>query len=132
MAQESPPETTNSRNVNVLAVCMFGLCPRCSTGKIFQNILGLKPACPDCGLDLEPYQQADGPAFFVILFAGAIMTPIALWLYRLLPSWPLYIAVIGALTLVLVLIMLRLAKGLLLASQYKTGAREGELDTPAP
>lgn len=83
-------------------------------------------------MDLEPYQQADGPAFFVILIAGAVMTPIALWLSSALAlSWPLYLSLITLLTTVLVLFMLRCAKGLLLASQYKTDAHEGRLDRDA-
>lgn len=100
-------------------------------GQIFSKFLGLKPACPHCTLDLEPYQQADGPAFFVILIAGALMTPFALWLSsRFALSGLPYIAVVSVLTAAVVIVLLRVAKGLLLASQYQTDAREGQLDRP--
>jgi uncharacterized protein (DUF983 family) len=124
---------TSSRKVNFPAVAFLGRCPRCHEGEIFaQSFLGLKNACPTCALDLEPYQQADGPAFFVILIAGAIMTPIALWLARAfqLSGFP-YIAVLSVFTGVLVVVLLRFAKAILIASQYKTGAREGRLDQGA-
>lgn len=116
--------------MNFPAVSFLGRCPRCDQGQIFaKNFLGLKPACPACGLDLDAYQQADGPAFFVILIAGTLMTPLALWLSSTfaLSGLP-YILLVSALSAVIVVLLLRLAKGILIASQYKTNAREGRLD----
>lgn len=57
------------------------------------------------------------------------MTPIALWLASTfsLSGLP-YIAVVSALSAVVVVLMLRVAKGVLIASQYKTDAHEGRLD----
>lgn len=117
--------------MNFPAVSFLGRCPRCDVGKIFaKSFLGLKPACPQCQLDLDAYQQADGPAFFVILIAGAVMTPIALWLSSAFAlSGLAYIASMSVLTAIVVIALLRVAKGLLIASQYKTDAHEGRLDT---
>ncbi|MEM7570372.1 MAG: DUF983 domain-containing protein [Pseudomonadota bacterium] len=133
MAADRDQETSSSQKASFLAVSLYGRCPRCNQGHIFEKLLGLKDACPNCGLDLAPYDQADGPAFFVILIAGALMTPIALWLHGAAwLSWGGYLALITVLTAILVVFMLRLAKGILLASQYKTGAREGRIDTTSP
>ena len=53
-------------------------CPRCGKGKMFSGFLGLKPRCEACGLDYSFIDAGDGPAVFVILFAGFMVVGAAL------------------------------------------------------
>src|SRR5690348_14290485 len=53
-------------------------CPRCGKGKMFSGFLGLKPRCEACGLDYSFVDAGDGPAVFVILFAGFVVVGAAL------------------------------------------------------
>src|SRR5438132_11504980 len=53
-------------------------CPRCGKGKLFAGFLTLAPHCERCGLDFSFADSADGPAFFVMFFAGFIVAGSAL------------------------------------------------------
>jgi uncharacterized protein (DUF983 family) len=46
-------------------------CPKCGEGRLLTGFLEAAPSCSGCGLDLRPYDAGDGPAFLVILLAGA-------------------------------------------------------------
>ncbi len=105
-----------------------GRCPRCGEGAVFAGFLQVRPRCGRCGLDLAFADSADGPAVFVILFAGFVVAAAALvtealyapplWVHALL--WlPLAVAVcIGP---------LRPLKGLMIGLQYHFQAAEGRL-----
>jgi len=47
-------------------------CPKCRKGRLLSGFLEAAPSCSSCELDLTPYDAGDGPAFLVILLAGAI------------------------------------------------------------
>ncbi|MEM9879325.1 MAG: DUF983 domain-containing protein [Pseudomonadota bacterium] len=113
-------------------VAVLGRCPHCGGGRIFKAVLALKKHCPNCKQSLAAYEQADGPAFFVIILVGAIMLPITLKIFAMgIPAfWSMVF--IGLLTALFVVISLRLIKGILIAAQYTTGAREGRLDHQDP
>ena len=57
---------------------LAGRCPRCGKGKLFDGFLTLRPRCEACGLDYSFVDSGDGPAFFVMLFAGFIVVGSAL------------------------------------------------------
>jgi len=69
-------------------------CPRCGKDKLFQGFLTLKPRCESCGLDYSFIDAGDGPAVFIIMFAGFVVVGCALavevlyrppfWLHALL------------------------------------------------
>jgi uncharacterized protein (DUF983 family) len=103
-------------------------CPRCGKGKMFSGFLGLKPACEACGLDYGFVDAGDGPAVFVILFAGFIVVGAALVVETLYqpPLW-VHAALWGPLILVTTLAPLRSMKGVLIALQYHHKAAEGRL-----
>lgn len=107
---------------------MRGRCPQCGKGRLYRGYLKLAARCGVCGLDFSPYDQGDGPAFFVMFLAGAIITPFALWLRGLLAAWPMvaFIFMIALLTMALILALLPLAKGVLVALQYRYKAAPGE------
>jgi uncharacterized protein (DUF983 family) len=108
------------------------LCPRCSKGKLFAGWLELAPRCTHCGLDYAMFDAGDGPAVFVILIAGALVSAAALYVeFSYAPPFWLHAALWIPTILVLSLGLLRLAKSLLLALQYRHKAGEGRL-TPPP
>jgi uncharacterized protein (DUF983 family) len=107
---------------------LAGHCPRCGQGALFSGFLKVAPRCEHCDLDFQFADSADGPAFFVMSFAGFVVVAAALvveviyqppyWLHAML--WiPLILAV--------TLLPLRPAKGLLIALQYHHKAEEGRL-----
>lgn len=103
-------------------------CPRCGRGKLFDGYLTLRPSCESCGLDFAFADSGDGPAFFVMSAVGVFVVFCAmivefsyeppLWVHALL--WV-------PLTFGLSLLLVRPAKGLLIALQYRHKAQEGRL-----
>ncbi len=106
-----------------------GRCPRCGEGRLFQGYLALKPRCGVCGLDNSFADSGDGPAVFVVLIAGFIVVGLALWTDTTFapPLW-LHLIIWIPLAIVLCMLSLRLAKGVLIALQYRHSAAEGRLD----
>lgn len=84
--------------------------------------------CRVCGLDLAAFNVGDGAATFLILIVGAIVTvgAVSLELSRQ-PPWYVHVLLWVPLTLVLTLVLMRFAKGLLLALEFRNSAREGRL-----
>jgi uncharacterized protein (DUF983 family) len=108
---------------------LTGRCPRCGEGHLFSGYLKVKPRCPYCSLDLEFANSGDGPAVFIILIAGFIVTGAALVVevvYRP-PMW-LHALIWLPLGLGLPLLLLRPFKATLVALQYKFRAGEGRTD----
>jgi len=113
---------------SVATAALFGRCPRCGQGKLFDGYLSVARNCGACGLDYAMFDAGDGPAVFVILIVGAVVCAGALYVEFTFqpPYWVhavLWIPTIAILTFVL----LRLAKSLLLVLQYKHRAGEGRL-----
>ena len=111
-----------------LRAAVFGLCPRCGKGKLFDGYLGIGKRCSTCGLDYAMFDAGDGPAVFVILIVGAIVVGGALILeVNVSPPYWVQVAIWVPATVILTVAFLRLAKALLLVLQYKNQAREGRL-----
>jgi uncharacterized protein (DUF983 family) len=111
-----------------LRAAVFGLCPRCGKGKLFDGYLNIAKSCSACGLDYAIFDAGDGPAVFVILIVGAIVAGGALILEaNVSPPYWLQVAIWVPATAILTFVFLRLAKSLLLVLQYKHQAREGRL-----
>ena len=101
-------------------------CPRCGKGRLFQGFLGLRPRCEACGLDYSFADSGDGPAVFVIFFAGLIVVGSALVVeMRYEPPFWLHALLWGPLILATTLLPLRPMKGLMVALQYHHKAAEG-------
>jgi len=108
-----------------------GLCPRCGAPTLFTGLLAFSPRCRACGLDYGQFNVGDGPAAFLILIVGAIVTILAVTVeLSLSPPWWVHVLLWLPLTLVLTIGLLRVAKGVLLALEYKNRAREGRLVEP--
>src|ERR1700676_3217114 len=75
------PEMPDADHASLRLPIVRGLscrCPRCGKGKLFRGFLTLAPGCECCGLDYSFADAGDGPAVFVILFAGFIVVGAAL------------------------------------------------------
>src|SRR3546814_18128238 len=63
----------------VMRSAFLGLCPQCGEQTIFgTHIVRFEPRCRGCGLDYSQFNVGDGPAAFLILIVGAIITALAL------------------------------------------------------
>jgi uncharacterized protein (DUF983 family) len=106
-------------------------CPRCGKGKLFAGFLTLAPKCERCGLDYSFADAGDGPAVFVMLFAGMIVATAAVLVeFTWRPPYWLHAILWVPAILVISLGLLRPLKGLLIALQYHHKAEQGRLDRP--
>jgi uncharacterized protein (DUF983 family) len=118
------------RKPSPIAAGLACRCPGCGKGKLFQGFLDLRPRCEACGLDYSFADSGDGPAVFVILFAGFIVVFAALiveFLYQ--PPFWLHALLWTPLILLVTLLPLRPMKGLLIALQYHHKAAEGRVES---
>ncbi|MDR3525661.1 MAG: DUF983 domain-containing protein [Rhizomicrobium sp.] len=107
---------------------LLGLCPHCGKGKLYNGLLKIAPRCTVCGLDYAIFDAGDGPAVFVVLIAGGLVTAAALWVeFTFSPPIWVHGLLWIPLTTLLILVMLRWTKSLLLVLQYRHKAGEGRL-----
>lgn len=101
-------------------------CPRCGKGKLFCGFLQMREECDNCHLDFSFANAGDGPAVFIIMIAGFIVCGAALYVevHYMPPLW-LHAALWLPLGIALPLALLRPAKAIIVALQYRHGAAEG-------
>ncbi len=124
-------ETTIKTLLGAVLAGLACRCPRCGKGKLFQGFLTLRPHCEVCGLDYGFADAGDGPAVFIMFFAGVVVVGAALVteiLYR--PPYWVHAALWLPLILIVTLGPLRPTKGLMIALQYFHKAEEGRLRGP--
>ena len=110
-----------------LAAALKGSCPRCGQGQLFKGWVIFAPQCRACGLDFDSFNVGDGPAAFLILIVGAILTALAVVVdLSASPPWWVHLVWIPV-GLFLTLGGLRTAKAALLAQEYVHRAREGRI-----
>ena len=109
----------------VTAAALFGLCPRCGGRTLFDGVATFAPRCRACGLDFSRFNVGDGPAAFLTLIIGTLITGLAIWIELAFepPFW-VHVLLWVPLTAVMVVWGLRAAKGALLAAEYQRDARE--------
>ena len=110
-----------------VAAALTGACPRCGAKTLFGSWVGFAPKCRACGLDFSSFNVGDGPAAFLILIVGAVLTVSALVVDAAFePPWWVHLVWIpvGA---ALTIFGLRLAKAFLLGQEYRHQAREGRI-----
>ena len=110
-----------------LPAALKGSCPRCGQDRLFRGWVSFAPKCRACGLDFASFNVGDGPAAFLILIVGAILTVLAIvtdlsWS----PPWWVHLVWLPV-GLFLTLGGLRTAKAALLAQEYVHRAREGRI-----
>ena len=110
-----------------LAAGIAGRCPACHRGKLYSGYLALAPRCEDCGLDYAFADSGDGPAVFVILVTGFVVTGLALLteIFYAPPYW-LHAVLWGSLAVLMPLVLLRSFKGVLIALQFRHKAEESK------
>ncbi|RTR20658.1 DUF983 domain-containing protein [Azospirillum griseum] len=114
-------------NISPVSAGLACACPRCGRGKLFKGYLDVAERCDTCGLDFSKVDSGDGPAVFLIFILGFLVVPVALWV-SMNVEWPLWLHALvwGAVVLGLTLGMLRPAKALVIAQQYRY--RRSELE----
>ena len=111
-----------------LQAAVAGLCPRCGARSLFAGLASFAPRCRACGLDYEAFNVGDGPAAFLILIVGALVTGLAIAVeLGLGPPFWVHILLWLPIATFLVIGSLRLAKGVLLALEYRHRAAEGRI-----
>lgn len=98
---------------------------------MFDGYLTIAPKCAHCGFELSAHDSGDGPAVLIIFILGALIVPLAIWV-SMVVDWPLWIhgAIWGIVTLGATVGMLRPAKALTLAAQYRRQAAGPDWHSP--
>jgi uncharacterized protein (DUF983 family) len=107
---------------------IYGCCPRCGAKSLFKSFATFADCCPKCGLDFREFNVGDGPVVFLTLGIGTIVTILALWVeFTFEPGVIVHVLLWVPLTLILTILTLRVAKGWLLALEFRNRAREGRI-----
>lgn len=115
------------REVSPLAGALAGRCPRCKSKTLFAGWVRFADRCRACELDFSNFNVGDGPAAFLILIIGGVVTAAALAVDRLFsPPWWVHLVWIPV-ALALTIVGLRWTKALLLTQEYLHRAREGRI-----
>ena len=110
---------------------LYGCCPRCGAKTLFASYVGFADKCPRCGLDFTAFNVGDGPVVFLTLGIGTLVTILALWVeFTFSPPFWVHALLWIPITLAMVVLTLRFAKGLLLALEYRNRAAEGRIKGP--
>ena len=113
---------------SILSAGLGCRCPRCGRARLFSGFLTLRPACERCGLDYTFIDSGDGPAFFVMSIVGIVVVGLAMWVeFTWEPPIWVHMALWLPLTVALSFAMVRPAKGLMIALQFRHKAEEGRL-----
>ncbi len=122
MADWQSPDTASA--------AIKGLCPRCGASGLFAGAVRFSDQCRICALDYSQFNVGDGPAAFLILIVGAIVTfcAVILQLSAEPPFW-VHILLWVPVSAALVIGLLRIAKAALLTLEYRNRAREGRIVT---
>ena len=109
----------------------FGQCPRCRARTLFAGVISFAPRCRSCGLDVSGFNVGDGPAAFLTLIIGALVSALAIWLQLAVepPFW-VHIVLWLPLTTFAVIAGLRYGKAKLLAAEYRRKAGEAQRRAP--
>ena len=115
------------RQVSPVEGALSGRCPRCKSKTLFAGWIRFADTCRACRLDYSSFNVGDGPAAFLILIIGGLLTAAALVVDgAFAPPWWVH-AVWLPVGVGLTLIGLRWAKALLLTQEYLQRAREGRI-----
>lgn len=103
-------------------------CPRCGKGLLFVNLLNVRDACEACGLNYKFADTGDGPAVFAIFVLGFLCLGGALVAeFKFGVAWWFHAILLGVVTPVFAVFLLRFLKATLIALQFKHKAEEARL-----
>jgi uncharacterized protein (DUF983 family) len=114
---------------SVAQAAALGLCPQCGARTLFEGVAQFTSRCRSCGLDYGQFNVGDGPAAFLTLIIGAMITALALTLELTVepPFW-VHILLWIPLTAGAVIWGLRAGKAALLAAEFQRKAGEATND----
>lgn len=122
------PQSTEGQP-GIVQAALFGLCPRCGARTLFDGLAKFAPRCRACGLDYSTFNVGDGPAAFLTLIIGAVVTGLALWLeLGVHPPFWVHVLLWVPVTAGLVIWGLRAGKSALLAAEFQRRAGEATGD----
>ena len=100
-------------------------CPRCGEGPLYKGLLTVRERCPVCDLDLRQADTGDGPTVFVMFFLSILVVGAGVWVeFTFSPPLWVHVVLWPVPTLVLAVLIMRPAKALMVALQYRTRASE--------
>ena len=79
MTEPAPPPPIMP---TLVQAALKGLCPRCGAPTLFAGWIRFASRCERCGVDFDAFNVGDGPAAFLTLILGTIVTGLAIWLER--------------------------------------------------
>jgi len=120
-------ETTKGQP-GLVEAALFGLCPECGSKTMFTGPARFADKCSHCGFSYASFNVGDGPAAFLTMGLGAIVIVLAVLLeiYGHPPFW-VHALIWIPLTILLVVVSLRVSKGMLLIAEHRNRAVEGRL-----
>jgi uncharacterized protein (DUF983 family) len=120
------PEVKNTEGQPGIArAALFGLCPQCGAKTLFAGAARFSDRCGNCGLDYSGFNVGDGPAALLTMFIGALIMILAVIMdIAVRPPFWVHVIIWVPVTAVLTLVSLRVAKGALLAAEYRNRASE--------
>lgn len=108
---------------------LHGLCPRCGAKTVFATWIKFADRCRVCGLDIAGFNVGDGPAAFLTLILGTIVVTLAIALeLSVEPPFWVHLILWPPITALGVIVSLRVAKGWLVALEYRNAARGGRIE----
>ncbi len=121
--------STSKGQPGLVPAALFGLCPKCGGRTLFDGLATFAPKCRACGLDYGQFNVGDGPAAFLTLIIGALITGLALTLeLTVQPPFWVHVVLWVPITATAVVWGLRAGKAALLAAEYQRQAREATGD----
>lgn len=119
---------TNEAQVSPVVAGLRSRCPRCGKGALFAGFLRVRDRCPVCELDFSFADSGDGPAVFIMLIVGFIVTGAAMFVeIAYSPPYWVHAALWLPLAVGLSLAVLRPFKATLINLQYYHKAAPGRL-----
>jgi uncharacterized protein (DUF983 family) len=113
----------------ILQAALSGLCPQCGSKTLFAGLAKFADRCGNCGLDYSSFNVGDGPAALLTLVIGALVIVLAITVdVAFNPPFWVQALIWVPVTVALTFWSLRVAKGALLAAEYRNKAGEAGMD----
>jgi uncharacterized protein (DUF983 family) len=112
-----------------IASGLAGRCPRCDQGRLLVGLLKPAERCSECGLDFRSGEAGDGPIAFITLIVGAIVIPFVFYVeFHFNPPFWVHLILWPPIILIGSVLLMRPAKGLLIALHLHHRAGEGRAE----